>query len=265
MNKPAIFIGSSTEGRPIADALHESLRHDGDVSIWNQGVFGLGASTLESLIRQLDRTDFAVLVFTADDLVTSRGAESATARDNVLFELGLFMGRLGRTSAYAFISDADKLKIPSDLHGINFATFRPRGDGDLRKAVADAAIDIRNAIAQEIDRKRDEILSVLSGRLIYLLRQIDQIGDFRHESFYGKAVAYFKCETQAQEGAFSSDPTAWAKASVYACRLLGALRLVEYTRTSGEVSITRLGRDVLADDRTKSRFAIAFSTPPIVI
>ena len=95
-----------------------------------------------------------MLVFTADDLVTSRGAESATARDNVLFELGLFMGRLGRTSAYAFISDADKLKIPSDLHGINFATFRPRGDGDLRKAVADAAIESvtrsrRRSIANE--------------------------------------------------------------------------------------------------------------------
>jgi hypothetical protein len=263
MTRPTIFIGSSTEGRPVAHALRANLRDDGEVTVWDQGVFGPGATALESLAAELDKTDFAVLVFTADDFVTSRAISTATARDNVLFELGLFMGRLGRSSVFTVMSNEDKLKIPSDLHGVAFATYTPREDGDLRRAVGDAVEDIRDAMRKSIDHTRAEILNALSGRLIYLLRHLEYFNQYRHESFYGKALAQFECESDTSGTKPFTDATGWAKASVYACRLLGAVKLLDYSKTSGEVLITKLGREILADPAAKQRFGNAYETPMV--
>src|SRR5262245_65842184 len=94
--RPSVFVGSSSEGLRIAQAVQVLLDQACEVEVWSQGVFGLTQGTLESLVLALDRFDFAVLVLTADDLAISRGAERAIARDNVVFEVGLFVGALGR-------------------------------------------------------------------------------------------------------------------------------------------------------------------------
>ena len=94
MAKPSLFIGSSTEGLEFARALRSLLAHDAEVTLWNEGFFSLGNTFIETLVNSLPRFDFAVLVMTPDDLVNSRNSESLGPRDNVLFELGLFMGRL---------------------------------------------------------------------------------------------------------------------------------------------------------------------------
>ena len=100
MPRPSIFVGSSTEGLRVAQTVQALLDPTVEVEVWSQGVFGLGQGTLESLVLALDRFDFAVLVLTADDLTTSRGIGSPAARDNVLLELGLFVGGLGRDRTF---------------------------------------------------------------------------------------------------------------------------------------------------------------------
>ena len=67
--RPSIFVGSSTEGLMIAKTFQILLDHACEVTIWSQGVFGLGQGSLESLVQALDEFDFAVLVLTADDLI----------------------------------------------------------------------------------------------------------------------------------------------------------------------------------------------------
>ena len=52
--------------------------------------------TVEALLNILPRFDFAVLVKLPDDVTTSRDNTLASPRDNVIFELRLFMGKLGR-------------------------------------------------------------------------------------------------------------------------------------------------------------------------
>lgn len=71
MIKPSIFVGSSTEGLEVARAVQVQLA-DGEVELWNEGVFTLGHSTLESLVKALNRFDFAVLVLTPDDFTVSQ-------------------------------------------------------------------------------------------------------------------------------------------------------------------------------------------------
>jgi predicted nucleotide-binding protein len=82
--RPRVFIGSSREGHAIAEAIQLNLDHACEVTIWSQGVFGLGEGTLESLVEKLDSFDFAILVLTNDDVTISREEMKQSPRDNVL-------------------------------------------------------------------------------------------------------------------------------------------------------------------------------------
>jgi hypothetical protein len=139
-----MFIGSSTEGLSIARALHAELEHDVDPTVWNQGVFGLSQSGLEALENQARTFDFAVLVLTPDDLLTKRGDLGKAPRDNVLLEVGLFIGALGRHRVFLVSCRDDVLDLPSDLDGITRAQFNRRPD--VRAAIGPAATSIRTAI-----------------------------------------------------------------------------------------------------------------------
>jgi len=146
MTKPSVFVGSSTEGLEAARAIKVQLDDDADLELWNEGVFALGQGTLESMTQALNRFDFAILVLTADDLITVRGIEQGSARDNVLIEVGLFIGRLGRERTFLVHRKDENLKIPSELAGITFATFSEPSDGNFIKAVGAACARIRNAM-----------------------------------------------------------------------------------------------------------------------
>ena len=163
--RPRIFIGSSSEGRRVADELTSTLSEDFDVTPWSQGVFGLSEGTLESLIKATDDYDFAVFVLTADDVVTKRDVTNSAPRDNVLFEIGLFMGKLGRSRTFMVYSEEDQidLHLPSDLLGITKATYRRPRAGPLQPALVPAMVKIRNGIESVIQRqfeRTDEIASL---------------------------------------------------------------------------------------------------------
>src|SRR3954449_10080972 len=90
-----VFIGSSSEGKRYAEYLQAALDDDCESAVWDQGTFGLSESSLQALVSESQRVDFAVLVLTPDDLTLARGSERPSARDNVILEVGLFVGALG--------------------------------------------------------------------------------------------------------------------------------------------------------------------------
>ncbi len=118
--KPRIFIGSSTEGRAIAKIVEKELEPFADCQIWERQ-FELGHSTLEDLINKLSLYDYGILVATADDVTVSRNKGSKAIRDNIVFEFGLFAGRLGRERAFLLAESG--VKVPSDLNGITLPFF----------------------------------------------------------------------------------------------------------------------------------------------
>src|SRR5215813_11054029 len=123
---PAVFIGSSTEGLDVAREIELQLQADALTTIWKDGVFRPGSATLESLMNALDQFDFAVVILSPDDTVDVRGQSYVSPRDNVLFELGLFMGRLGRSRTFIVHEAEANLKLPSDLAGITASPYRKR-------------------------------------------------------------------------------------------------------------------------------------------
>ncbi len=147
MNKPSVFIGSSTEGLEFARAVRSLLTHDAEITIWDEGFFTLGNTFIDTLINALPRFDFAILVLTPDDLVRSREVETFGPRDNVLFELGLFMGRLGRSRTFMLHQSNASLKLPTDLAGVTRATYEwPREDKSYKSAVGAACDNMREII-----------------------------------------------------------------------------------------------------------------------
>lgn len=147
--KPRVFVGSSTEGLPIAEALQVGLEYDAEVVLWSQGVFGLSEGTLETLTEKASGFDFAVLALTPDDMLVKRGNQQATARDNILFELGLFMGTFGRYRTFV-VHPRNKLELPTDLAGVTTATYDDaRSDGDLQAALGPSCTKIKRAVRDQ--------------------------------------------------------------------------------------------------------------------
>lgn len=141
---PIIFLGSSSEGLPLARAIAPQLAEPERTRLWTENVFQPSEHTMESLERQLDESDFGILVLSPDDIVKSRNKKSFMPRDNVIFELGLFMGRLGRRRAIMVIPAGREIKIPSDLFGITIV--RHAGSPKARKALGQTVAKIQAVI-----------------------------------------------------------------------------------------------------------------------
>jgi hypothetical protein len=124
--KPRIFIGSSTEGIKTAEYIKIYLSSEFECFLWTDEVFKFNDGFLETLLKEASAFDFGILVFTKDDHTVSRGKGFETARDNVLFEYGLFLGRLGPSRAY--IIHDNEVHIPSDLSGITLCKFDSNPD-----------------------------------------------------------------------------------------------------------------------------------------
>ena len=147
MAKPSVFIGSSSQGIAFARAVRSLLTADAEITLWDEGFFSLGNTFIETLVNQSPRFDFAILILTPDHLVSTGGLEIFGPRDNVIFELGLFMGRLERSRTFILHQDDPRLKIPSDLSGVTTAQFAwPRADGSYKSAVGAACDSIREVI-----------------------------------------------------------------------------------------------------------------------
>ncbi len=118
-NKSKLFIGSSSEGLNVARAVQSELEYDFSTTIWSQGIFNTpGKSFLESLEDCIDQFDYGVFIFTPDDKVEIRGKELNITRDNVIFELGLFVGKLGRFKSFILHPRESDLQILTDFEGI---------------------------------------------------------------------------------------------------------------------------------------------------
>jgi predicted nucleotide-binding protein len=148
-SEPVIFIGSSSEGLAIATAIHRCLQRCPYVpKLWTQGVFECSQTTIEDLMRATRQTDFAILVLTADDVTRSRGRTKPAPRDNVIFEMGLFMGALSRERTYIVAPKGLDFKIPTDLLGVTTLPFHRRPGRSLVRNLQPVTSQIRKLVTK---------------------------------------------------------------------------------------------------------------------
>ena len=172
-----VFIGSSTEALALAQALEAELSDHFDVNLWRR--LGEAGSTVTAMLTQATRAnDFAVIILTADDVTVSRDVAAPAPRDNLIFELGWFMSAFGPRRSFFVVEEAVKTKIPSDLHGVIYTTFRRRGE-DPQSTMGSTASKLQTAIQRIMANPDDSELAKehsLRRNVVQLARLLDEDG-----------------------------------------------------------------------------------------
>lgn len=213
--RPAVFIGSSSERLAVANKLQQLLDRAAECEVWNQGVFSLGSLTLEALTAARHKFDFAVLVLDVDDTAVSRGDAKSIPRDNVIFELGLFMGALGRDRTFIVYDRSRPPDLPSDLVGVTVATYQPHASGITQGALGAAAtfieeemrrVGLRTAVPAVADPSEPKISELIHMRQRYTL-SVDSPKHLDMEYYRRQKI---RCN--APDG-LKSHPLSWSRTS----------------------------------------------------
>lgn len=257
--EPKVFVGSSKENLRSAEYIQRQLQHGITVRLWTQDVFRPGDYTLEKLLEIVGKYDFAVFLVMPDDIAEIRGERVLIARDNVLFEAGLFFSQLGRKRTILIVPTATEeldFHLPSDLDGINLIKYYPFADPDDMPAKLGAACgDVKEVIRTEgllADIKIGNIINSLSGGPIYLLRHIATRSHNLAE--LTNILMHFNSVTS------KTTNSSWVKATKYAVQTLSALGLIQ-SHGVDEYYISDLGKQVLTSENTKSRFIREINKP----
>lgn len=83
---------------------------------------GMGRPLIEKYEDCASLCSFAFAIVTPDDEIKSTEGNYSQARPNVIFELGWFVGRLGKHRAVILLKEGTQ--IHSDIHGVSRIQFR---------------------------------------------------------------------------------------------------------------------------------------------
>lgn len=176
-----IFIISSTEAKPIARAVKANFEREAEVDIWQEDIFELNRTYLDTLLNRASYYDYAIAVFAADDMATIREKSVPVTRDNVIFEFGLFLGRLGPDRT--FLLQEEGVDLFSDWSGIETASFRRRDN--LVAAVGAACNRFRSAVVTAERLPHFSMLPSTALAMGYYNNFLKKVFDaFKHTDFF---------------------------------------------------------------------------------
>lgn len=154
--KLPVFVASSKESLGVADAINRNLDAFADITVWKNWEFPSLQSTLMGLQDALESHYFGIFVATPDDLSTVRGQDLRVVRDNVIFELALFIGRYGPAHCFLVCPTGANTHLPSDILGTTIfpydaERFKSSADATLRPVTSRIQIAIqKQAIAERL-------------------------------------------------------------------------------------------------------------------
>ena len=94
-----------------------------------------GRTIIEKLEQVAEGACFAIVLYSPDDEGKSKldNDYKARARQNVVWEHGYFVSKLGRTHVVAIHKNSDDLETPSDLDGLIYHQFESDWKGSILK------------------------------------------------------------------------------------------------------------------------------------
>jgi hypothetical protein len=143
-----MFVGSSSEDEELIDGLGLNLEGEVYVESWKTAAWPPSHDTLDGIKKLLDIADFAAFILNANDVAIIRGQRENIPRDNVIFELGMSFGQIGRDRTFIFAPKGPgaEIRMLSDLLGITAITFER--DGNSKQTMANPARKLRPVINQ---------------------------------------------------------------------------------------------------------------------
>ena len=136
-----VFIVHGHEGE-LREAVSGFLRKIEFIPVILHEQSNQGRTIVEKFEVHAD-VDFAVVLLTPDDVGGTKGGEQKPrARQNVILELGYFIGKLGRRNVCAM--KLGELELPSDIIGVAWTDFDAHGAWKtaLAKELHDAGHDV---------------------------------------------------------------------------------------------------------------------------
>jgi hypothetical protein len=173
-----VLIGSSVRAIPIAESAQRDLAYYSQPELWHNHKFFSRDTPIESLFKMLDEFQFALFVALPEDITSKGGTEYLTIRDNVLFEMGLFLGRLGRERVFLIAprgSGKAKPQLPSDLTGIQ-PSYYDADAVNLPSAIATSLFELKEAL-----RAFDAQFLIFDARHNLRSEQLVNKGGKRHD------------------------------------------------------------------------------------
>jgi hypothetical protein len=156
MGKPSIFIASSSRTATLAEVLRDQLI-TGDfanATLRNEERNRrLGATTIQMLEGAAAKYDFAVVILARDDVLIKETGDALKARDDCVFEAGLFINALGRERCF-LINSVEQRELPSDLAGVISLPFKEPETTKLsdRDACTEAIRSVTAALKDSVQR-----------------------------------------------------------------------------------------------------------------
>src|SRR6266581_6580970 len=123
----------------LNDYLEKTLNFPAPVVLKNES--SIGRTIIEKFEEKSEGVDLVFVLLTPDDQVKATPEERQVtfrARQNVIFELGYFYGKLGRCRGRVIILHKTEAELPSDIHGI--------ASIDISKGIAGADNEIRREL-----------------------------------------------------------------------------------------------------------------------
>jgi len=165
MSAPTVFVASSGESQRLAQAIQQNLK-TAEVRVWTQDAFHPGQTLIDELQRNLKQSDFGVFIFAGDDEVKIRGQKYQAVRDNVILELGMFIGLLGKDHSFIVKPENADLRLPTDLQGVVAVTYNKEwAQREPVPALGSACTQIDDAIKRQYRRKSKELSTAISESL----------------------------------------------------------------------------------------------------
>jgi hypothetical protein len=101
------------------------------IRVWNEAFEAKTTDYFMHILQEVSvKDDFAIIILTPDDMSMKDGTEVTVARNNVVLEMGLFIGNWGLNRVFQLRIDKQDLHI-TDLDGIEVALLKWRGSCDL--------------------------------------------------------------------------------------------------------------------------------------
>lgn len=157
--KPSIVVFSSSESYTIAEGISYHLEKLFTAKPWKV-FFGENKTTpLWTFFKKLFYYDYAIVILSNDNIILDKnsGVQQGVPKDNVLFELGATMARLGPQKTIILVPDEPKINLPGYFKDIkpHIFTYQNKDSytGDQNKeATADAALQIKEMLDQVTGR-----------------------------------------------------------------------------------------------------------------
>jgi hypothetical protein len=152
MDVSQIFIASSGKALVLAEQLREQLNVADycKAKLWADVSKDKESDTIiEMLEGACKEYDFGVIILSQDDVMVKEKGDTLKARDNCVFEAGLFMAAIGRKRCF-LVNSVKQTDLPSDLAGIISIPFKEpqdfRDPSECKDKITSASTQIKNII-----------------------------------------------------------------------------------------------------------------------